>query len=427
MRRRSGAGARARLAAVALLVATAAGCWLQTGFGPARRAHNDLETEVTAATVGELVPRWTATVGERPLEPIVDRGRVFVPHDGGLTALALGSGTELWSGCCRGGPAIVDGQVRVTAPDVDGCRSWSIDPATGAATDRGPLGPPLQGFPGGCGTEALLAVGSRVVAPWTVLVGPAPGGSPGPCIRLQSWWLVGPGLTMVDDAAPGGGWEVDRTQGVCTFGDTPPPVPTFGPISSDGTSVLVPQGPTVEALPLDCPGGGCPVTWSVDLGAPVVGPPVVLAGGDVAVATADGHVAVVDAASHQVAWTADVGAPLDHPPAATPGTIVAAGTDGTVAAFPAAGCGAPTCAPAWTGTLPAPAGARPSIGGDVVYVGGADGTLTALPATGCGAATCAPLWTATTPAAITGAPVVTAGLVIVGSADGTVSAFGLPT
>jgi outer membrane protein assembly factor BamB len=305
----------------------------------------------------------------------------------------------------------------------------SVDPATGASTEIAAFGQDTAGFFPGCEPGDVLAVGARAVAPWSVLAGPVPG-SPGPCIRGQSFWLAGPGVSSVDTGTSAV-WEHDESQGICNNGATPS-VPRIGPISSDGTSVLFPEGLKLNALPLDCTATGCPVSWSVDLssfvaaGSDIVGPAVALSGGDLAVATRDGHVLVVDGTSHLVEWTATVGASITRPLAATTTTVFATGVDGTVAAFPVGGCGATTCPASWTATLASPASARPSIGGDVLYVGSADGTVTALPANGCGQATCTGLWTGTTPAEISGPPAIFSGTVVVGSFDGTVTAFALP-
>ena len=62
--------------------------------------------------------------------------------------------------------------------------------------------------------------------------------------------------------------------------------------------------------------------------------------------------------------------------------------------------------------------------GAVVITGGADGGLDAFPAAGCGAATCAPSWSGAAGAPITGAPAVSNGRVYVGTEAGIV-AFGL--
>jgi hypothetical protein len=424
-----------RVAGLLALAAVASGCWLQQGFGPGRQGYSALETEVTAANVADLATAWTATVDGAAGEAVIFSGRAFVSDGGSLTALRLATGAEDWSGAVGGStPAVVDGQLRVAAGGADRCHMLSVAPATGATTELAAFGPELPGFAGGCGPGGdVVGVGSQAVASWSVFVGPVPAGPPGPCNRGQSFVLAGPGVSSVDTATAAV-WDHDESEGICVTGGVLPPIPTFGPISSDGTSILFTEGLTLDALPVDCTAAGCPTTWSVDLapfvaaGSTIAGPAVALAGGDIAVASSDGTVVVVDGASHQVAWTADVGAALDQPLAASPTTIFAASADGTISALPAGGCGSATCTPEWTATLPGgAASARPSIGGDVLYVGGADGTVTALPAGGCGAATCTALWTGTTPAQVTGAPAIFSGTVVVGSDDGTVTAFALPT
>lgn len=56
--------------------------------------------------------------------------------------------------------------------------------------------------------------------------------------------------------------------------------------------------------------------------------------------------------------------------------------------------------------------------------GAADGTLAAYPAAGCGASTCASLWSASTGSRITGAPAISLGKVFVGTDDGRIIAYG---
>jgi hypothetical protein len=422
-----------RVAGLLVLAAAASGCWLQVGSGPGRQGFSALETEVTAANVAGLETSWTGSVDGAAGEAVIFQGRAFVPDGGNLTAFLLASGAEQWSGCCGGStPAVVGGQLRVATPGADRCRMISIAPATGATTDLAPFGPELPGFAGGCGPTEVLGVGSQAVAPWSVFVGPVPGGPPGPCNRGESFVLVGPGISSVDTGTAAV-WDHDESEGLCLAAGELPPFSTIGPISSDGTSVFFTEGLTLSALPVACTAAGCPVAWSLDLapfvaeGSTIAGPPVALEGGDIALASSDGQVLVVDGASHSVAWTANVGAALEQPLAASPTTIFAASPNGTVSALPAGGCGTATCGAQWTATLSSPASARPSIGGDVLYVGSADGTVTALPAGGCGgSSTCTTLWTGTTPAQVTGAPAIFSGTVVVGSLDGTVTAFALP-
>jgi outer membrane protein assembly factor BamB len=86
------------------------------------------------------------------------------------------------------------------------------------------------------------------------------------------------------------------------------------------------------------------------------------------------------------------------------------------------------CPPAWVGgpglavtTQPAVAGTGPTA---VVFVGSWDGSVDAFPAAGCGAANCAPVWSADAGSPVIGAPAVSNGAVYVGTAAGLV-AFGL--
>ncbi|HEV7757950.1 MAG TPA: PQQ-binding-like beta-propeller repeat protein, partial [Acidimicrobiales bacterium] len=401
---------------------------MQTGFSASRQGFNSLETTVTAANVANLGTRWTATVDGPALEAVIFAGKAFVPGARDLTALRLRNGARLWSGCCGGhGPAVIGGQLRVASADVDACHMQAIDPATGASTPLATFGPPLPGFAGGCSPSDVLAVGDQALAPWDVFVGPVPAGPPGPCNRGESLFVTGPGVSSVDvDTAEV--WDRIEVVSTCTSTGELPAVPASTPISSDGQLAFEPHVLTLDALPLDCTVHDCPPAWTADIsgavdpGAHIVGPAVALGSGDLALATSDGHVVVVDGTSHLVEWSSDVlGAPLDQPLAATGTTVYATATDGTVAAFPVGGCGAATCPARWTATLASAASVRPSIGGDVLYVGSADGTVTALPAGGCGAATCSGLWTGTTPAAVTGAPAIFSGTVVVGSSDGTVT------
>jgi hypothetical protein len=60
----------------------------------------------------------------------------------------------------------------------------------------------------------------------------------------------------------------------------------------------------------------------------------------------------------------------------------------------------------------------------VVFTGAADGTVAAYDAHGCGAPTCASLWSDVgTGSPITGAPAISNGHVIVGTAQGSIIAY----
>ena len=69
---------------------------------------------------------------------------------------------------------------------------------------------------------------------------------------------------------------------------------------------------------------------------------------------------------------------------------------------------------------------QPAVAGGVVYTGSDDGSVDAFVAAGCGAPTCTALWSAETGSRITGAPAVSRGQLYVGTADGRVVAYARP-
>lgn len=422
------------LAACAALVLLGSGClWSQGGFDARRTARNDLETSVIADNVGGLEVAWTATVGGSPREAAVSEGAVFVSQGTNLVALDLESGTQRWSATAYSSAAPAVDEGRVYAPSADGnCLLRILHAETGESADSRSLNEsPLYG---NCGFGDPLLVGSKVVVPYYLSTSVPRG----PCGLVYDYAERGPGLVAVDRDYQDE-WSINLVKTGCEGPGYPPQLPPAPPVdggpaiesaSLAGDQVLAPRGTVLSAYALSNCGGPTPCveTWSVDVGGTIAGPATVLANGDLAMLAtgSDRSIVVVDGTTHTVEWTAQLPGTSVAGLAATPTTIFAASSDGTVAAFPADGCGAATCAPAWTATLASPASVRPSIGGDVVYIGSQDGTVSALPANGCGATACEPLWTATVGGPVTGAPVIANGHVLVGSSDGTVTAFALP-
>jgi PQQ-like domain len=440
---------RGVLAAAALAV-SASGCWLQAGFVAGKTANNDLETRVTSANVAQLAPDWTASVGgPTAAEPLVDGGTVYVRSAGRVSSFGLGTGAPRWSvaagtatdaaGGSAAVPALVGGSLWVPTTG-QACGLVQIDPADGTTVgvqsyDGVPPGtfPPTAIRVALCRTGDALAAGSRIAVPSTSLaqIGPTPGN---PCPGGADLFIATARVSVFDTSPPSRRWVLASDASGC---GSPPPAPTtFQPASLSGDLLLVAQGSVVSAYPVaGCFGLPCAAAWSVSAGGQVVGAPVVLSSGDVAVGRADGQVAVIDGTTHAVEWTATVGPRLIFPLAATPTSIFAVSNDSAattmiVSALPAGGCGSATCTPTWTWTgslLSNPSG-RASIGGDVLYV--THGRLvTALPAAGCGAASCAPLWqgTTSTSSSAISPPVIDSGELLVGNRDGTVAAFALPT
>lgn len=411
---------RVRWLAVLALIVAATGCWPQAGGGPGRTGSSG--GGLSGVPVDRLSEAWSVSVGpSEAREPVVLGGVAYVRSESRLTALDLATGAVRWQSSQPGTglPAALDGELHVP---VSGRRCelrtlglGSGQPLRSVTVAPAPFEDPASHA--SCTFGDAVAVGGTVAAPWYfVALGPVFGCRPSPA------YIEGPGLAAVDAAAGTVSWQHFGTASGCGSGGPLPP--GYGQPSSDGERVLVPWGSRVLSWPLAC-SGGCPPAWLPNLGGEPAGPAIVLAGGDLAMATADGRVLVLDAATGAIAWWGDVGSTVSQPLAASSSHVYAVGDDGRVVAFRTA-CGADSCAPDWTATLPSPASARPSLAGGALFVGSADGTVRALAAAGCDAAACEPLWTGTTPAAVTGPPAVSAGTVVVGSADGTVTAFAVP-
>jgi outer membrane protein assembly factor BamB len=99
--------------------------------------------------------------------------------------------------------------------------------------------------------------------------------------------------------------------------------------------------------------------------------------------------------------------------------------DGKLNAFSAAGCGSDVCAPLWQGDAGKDAilESSPTVANGLVYIGAFDGRLYAFHANGCGATHCQPAWIGSTGGSIESTPTVANGFVYVGSDDGFLYAF----
>ena len=97
--------------------------WPQMGYDERSRYHNPAETRITKANAATLKLKWTFTVsGFPPGSPAIAEGKVFVLATGGLYAIDLEKGTELWKRMDITGTASVayhDGSVYVHAGNAD--------------------------------------------------------------------------------------------------------------------------------------------------------------------------------------------------------------------------------------------------------------------------------------------------------------------
>jgi hypothetical protein len=432
-------GMRWRAGLVALLLVAAQGCWLQTGFSPRRTGSNPLEQTITASNVADLEPAWTTDVSTTnpPGAVVVWRDTAYVRSSGALTALDAVSGEARWTSTSLEGdaaPALAENRLWVPTSGPS-CHLVAVDMATGATVDSTLYGGPDYSNLGtsACGSGPALSVGTKILADWNYLAFvPAP--------RCpQGAWDFESGVAALDHGPDASRWDVTSQAAGCGTPPSQPSITRYRAPSSDGRSVFVPADTGIVAYPVaDCGrtaiGQQCRATWSRSVGEGMAAPPVALDNGDLAVPMADGRIVVLDAATGEPQWTGNVGAAVSVPLAATGTTIYAAASDGTLAAFPAGGCGQATCGPEWTATTSAPASAAPSVGGDVVYVGDGAGGVTALPAAGCGAPTCEALWTGSAAEAVTGPPVISDGTLYVpgsalgeGGTIGSVTAFRVST
>jgi outer membrane protein assembly factor BamB len=444
--------AKAVLAAAVLAMSTS-GCWFQAGVGPNRTAFNDLETTITTANVNQLVHDWSAVlVDQTPAEPLVDNGVTYVRSAGKLSAFDLATGATRWSvplgivdtfsQAPPAVPAMAEGSLWVPTTTGQTCTLTQINPANGATVstqvyDGLPPGsvPPSAVVFAQCGTGDALASASRVVVPSFSLAVTDPSAVPGAnCAPGVSFERATARVSVFDLTDADQGWVLSQEVSGCI--DSPPPTPPrFQPASASlsGDQILVAQAGVVSAYPLvPCsPGQPCPPAWSVNVGGQIVGPPVALSNGDVAIGRSDGQVVVIDGASHTVEWAASVGAQLAFPLAATPTSIYAVTNDTltqtTVSALPAGGCGTTTCTPTWIAREASNTGSRLSIGGDVLYVTHGQ-QVSALAAAGCGVQVCHSLWTGQvgTTQLITSPAVIDNGEVLIGYKNGELAAFALP-
>jgi len=125
-------------------------------------------------------------------------------------------------------------------------------------------------------------------------------------------------------------------------------------------------------------------------------------------------------------FTADFGGSTltEGGPAVANGMMYIGGFDGNLNAYPASGCGQPTCQPAWRGVANNDFTSTPAVAGGLVFLASADHFLYAFPAAGCGAAVCAPRWKAhLLDAVIDSSVAVAGGVAYVGDFTGHLYAF----
>ncbi len=211
-----------------------------------------------------------------------------------------------------------------------------------------------------------------------------------------------------------------------------------GPLVANGVVYVGSEDHRFYAFPAGgCGRSTCTPLWTTSTGAGINSAPAI-ANGVVYFGSQDGKFYAVNANGCgslicKPLWTAQVGISVfGSGPAVANGVVYIAsfseqGTfDSNLYAFPAGGCGHPTCQPLWR----APAGefvaSSPAVANGNVYIGSGDDLLYAFNANGCGHSVCTALWRGEAigaQAALLSAPAVANGLVYVGENNGMVEVF----
>ena len=409
-----------------LLAVTAAGCDWGMPRGDAARTGNASEATIGVGNVTDLEQAWIVDTGQlSPAGPVTASGAVVVVDGDSVQAYEAGSGALRWDtplppsggglGSRRWTPPAARGDTVLIGygdPLTSGGSHGGFvgfDGVTGEVTDGGGCCVGGVAVP----TSPLSFVGDDV---WfaAAYVAPLAGGAwagieghsaAGQVVRTLTT-TNGSGATAGSPAVAGGVAYFARPGG--GFLDA---------IDATGVEGCTDAGAFVSCTPL----------WS----APVTGSPeVAVSGSSVYASTPAGISAYatgddVRGAGQPPLWQAAVAGPtaVALTPAAAATSVLVGSSDGSLRAYAAGGCGAPTCPATWQAVTGGSVGA-PVVANGVAYVTSADGHVYAFAAAGCGAPTCEPLWSAPTPSAPTGV-IVANGRVFVTTTTGDLVAYHL--
>lgn len=432
---------------VALVVVAAACDWTTVGFDASRSGWNAPDTALTPANVATLTQKWTAALGSTSgSDPVVVGGKVFASSSAvdatagalrsfdakgvtGCTGPSPATCTPLWSVDYPPGDIFPNLPTTVSAPTVTGgivavgLQTLHRFGGTAIAAYNAGTGAPAFSATGG-GYPSLAAASGRIFASVTAI------GQRSPAFISVTY------LAAVD-AVTGATHFVATNESGSSFSD---------PAIANGGLFAVAGGGVLQAF--DAAGSTgcsqfhspawpdnivfapkfCYPLWSATLPNASYARPTVANGlvyvGDSAGTVSAFRAAGCGAPTCAAIWTGQAGTSAST--LAVTGTSVFVGSsDGHLYAFPAKGCGKATCSPTWTATT-GPAVGAPSIAGSVLFVGSSDGHLRAFGANGCGKQTCTPLWDTNVGTPLRGAPAVSDGRVFVTDTAGTLHAYGLP-
>ncbi len=368
-----------RLAGLAAIAAMASGCWLQQGGGPEFSYSNPDESTLTATNVGLLGELWFDS-GTRLSEVIVSNNVAYYSEVSNTTSGQVAdviaddatTGKRLWTSVLSSGkhtadisaPVIVGDEVWVSFTDETSDHQCSagllrLDPDTGAIINPG--FPSFRGF-----AASIVPFGNGKVA-WTGYE--QAGGQTCPTVDRPRTKLYVADVATVDTLPP---WTA--------------------PVDGQPVPVAVGNRLVVDGRGYDANGCGAGVTvceaqWEAAVGSPVQS----VTGsrdGRLFVTSETGRVASIDPATGAVLWSASGGGGAG---VAVADGVMYAARGNTLSAYPAGGCGAPTCSPTWSSTVQNSfVAGGPTVAGGLAYAV-FDDQLRAYRAGGCGAATCAPV------------------------------------
>lgn len=376
-----GWGSRVRRV-VAALAATGllAGCWWsQPGFNGHRTGHHPHEHAISAANASSLEVEWTSDEDLLSFEPIHSRAGLLHLVDGhAVTTVDPNSGDTVWTAAIEapilsvpyavaiGEVLYVPSALRAAAPH--GCIE-RFDTATGAELGCLPYDAPDPAGAAGVPWLEVAASGPWIAITWSLGSGAA-----------RSGWL-----SIVHTTDPGRSWSVPLT--------TDAGFEVGNPVIVGRTVLAVTSAagePSVlQRWPLHCPTGACAPVASLaltsELGHLIAAD---ASGARLAVMSHD-LVEVVDLEANELLWRAATPAGTVHFPSSrpiwTPQSLVVATHqpasspgDTTLLRFPAAGCGAPSCAPTWTAQLEGFSAGHVAAA-DVLAIGTSDVPLAVFP------------------------------------------------
>jgi outer membrane protein assembly factor BamB len=361
------------------ITTTSCGCdWPQFRGSASHSGVDSVESVLTSADVGGLVPLWTVPIGvQLESSPAIAGGVVyFGASDHGLYAVNAATGAPLWhdvlGDVVHSSPAVVGGVVYV------GCNDGTVrafDALTGAALWSVQTGGPV--------------ISSPAVTGGTVYIG-----------TVGTLGTPGAGALFALDATTG---AVDWSRAIGGSVYSSPAV-AYGMVFVAGTDGRVDAFDAVTGAS----------RWSFGTAGPIASSPAVT-NGIVYIGSSDGRIWAFVATSGLPLFKVQTGSNVAASPAVNGPTVYEVSEAGTLYALNSI-----SGAVRWTASTAGPNHSSPVVANGIVYIGG-NGATEAFDA-GSGAL----LWAGTSGSLVTASPAVAGGIVYSAGWDGVLRAYSLP-